>query len=84
MTRPPCKPGYVRLIDGEPVGAIISLVLGVLALVVYWRSRRGTHLKVFTGVGVVMLLCVAFVDFGAVATLVRHHGARYDWDCWTF
>ena len=82
-TRPPCRDGYVRLVDFEPVGAIISLVLAGLALVVYWRSRRGSYLKLITGIGVVVLVCAALVDIGAVANLVHHHGARYD-DCWTF
>jgi uncharacterized membrane protein len=83
-TRPPCEPGYVRLVDLEPVGVILSFVLAGLALVVYWRSRSGSHLKIMTGVSVVVLVCVALFDLGAVATLVHHHGERYDADCWTF
>ena len=82
-TRPPCRPGYVRLVDLEPVGALISLALAALAVAVFWRSRRGAHLKLITGAGVVVFLCVALVDVGAVANLVHHHGARYD-TCWTF
>ena len=31
-TRPPCAPGYVRLVDLEPVGPIIGAVLAGLAL----------------------------------------------------
>jgi hypothetical protein len=82
-TRPPCKPGYVRLVDLEPVGTTVSLVLAGLALVLLWRSRRGSYLKLLTGMSVVVLVCAALVDLGAVANLVHHHGARYD-DCWTF
>ena len=84
VTRPPCEPGYTRIIDLEPVGAFVSLLLAGAALVVFWRSRRGCHLKTLAGVSVVVLLCAAFVDIGAVATLVHHHGARYDSGCWTF
>lgn len=82
-TRPPCAPGYVRLVDLEPVGPIIGAVLAGLALVLYVRSRRGSHLKIMLAVGVVLLLCVAYVDLSAVALLVQHHGAQYD-SCWTF
>jgi hypothetical protein len=82
-TRPPCEPGYVRLVDLEPVGTFISLALAGLALVAYWRSRRGSHLKLMAGVSIVVLVCVALIDLGAVTTIVHHHGARYDAGCWT-
>ena len=82
-TRPPCKPGYVRLVDLEPAAVYIGIALAVLSGVLYWRARRGTYLRTITCIGVVMLLCIAFVDVGAVGNLVRHHGERYD-DCWTF
>ena len=53
-TRPPCAPGYVRLVDLEPVGPIIGGVLAGLALIVYLRSRRGSHLKLMLAVTVVL------------------------------
>ena len=83
-TRPPCEPGYVRLVDLEPVVAFISLALAGLALLVYWRSRRGSHLQLMAGVSIVVLLCVALIDLGAVITVVHRHGTRYDAGCWTF
>ena len=82
-TRPPCRPGYVRLVDFEPFGVTLSLVLAGIAVVVLWRSRRGSHLRLITGAAVVVLVCVALVDIGAAMNLVHHHGARYD-NCWTF
>ncbi|MDQ1511717.1 MAG: hypothetical protein QOG50_3561 [Actinomycetota bacterium] len=83
-TRPPCEPRYVRLLDLEPVGAVISFALAGLSLVVYWRSRRGSHFKLMIGVLVVLLLCVAYVDLVAVVNVVVHYGKRYDDGCWTF
>src|SRR4029079_10449643 len=34
-TRPPCYPGYVRLIDVELLGAIVVLALVTISIVVY-------------------------------------------------
>lgn len=83
-TRPPCKPGYVQLVDFEPFGVALSLVLAGIALVVFWRSRRGSRLKLITGASIVVLVCVGLLDVGAVMNVVHHHGERYDTGCWTF
>ena len=83
-TRPPCDPGYVRLIDFQPVVATLGFALAGLFGLVYWRSRRGSHLRLMTGVLVVMLICVAYVDLVAVANVVTHYGQSSDSDCWTF
>ena len=83
-TRPPCKPGYVQFVDLEPVAVFISVGFAVVALVVYWRSRRGRHLATITAVGIAVLLCAALVAVGAGANVVHHHGERYDSGCWTF
>jgi hypothetical protein len=36
------------------------------------------------GLGIAVLSLAAFVLLGAVASIVHHHGARYDAGCWTF
>jgi hypothetical protein len=83
-TRPPCSAGYVRLIDLEPAVAIVGFALAGLALVVFWRSRHGSHLKLMTAVSAVVLVGAALLCLGAVATLVHHYGQSIDDACWTF
>jgi hypothetical protein len=83
-TRPPCAPGVTRALDLAPGGPFIALGLAAVAGVAFWRSRRGTALMLWFTVGIVVLACAAFLALGAVATLVHHHGARYDTGCWTF
>jgi hypothetical protein len=82
-TRPPCYPGYVRLIDVELLGAIVILALVTISIVVYWRARRGRHFQATIGVAAVLILCLAFANLWIVATLVDNSGAQYD-SCWTF
>ena len=83
-TRPPCRDGYVRLVDLQPLALDVSVVLTLAALVLLWRARRGKHLKLIAAISIVVFLCVGLVDLTAFGTLVDHHGSRYDDTCWTF
>jgi hypothetical protein len=88
-TRPPCPDGYVRLIDGVP---IIAVVCGALTVMLAWRAARTTRWicrrKDVRGATVVLsvLLTLASVlpALIAVASLIQHSNESVDSNCWTF
>lgn len=84
--RRPCYPGYVRLIDLDPVlpvvAAVVAVTSGALLLLVRSRpaKRRGIARRV---AAVVLLVFSVLLVVGAVGSVASDHG-RYDSSCWTF
>jgi hypothetical protein len=88
LTRPPCSPGYVRLIDIEVimpfVAGFFGLVAGGLLLII--RSLKRQQRPVGLWVAVVAMSLVPPTAVLAVAGVVTNtdNGAQYDSSCWTF
>ena len=84
QTRPPCPPGYVRLIDLAGVLPLIAgagILVGVVSLGLARSPRSHRTLAVLVWLSAALAL---FIAFEAVALIIAHRGARYDGTCWTF
>lgn len=83
LTRPPCEPNYVRLIDIELVAPVASGLLLIVSVIMVAVGRApGTHRVLFVA-ATVMVLLTGYLMFGAVLTIKSHQGP-YDLGCWTF
>lgn len=84
--RPPCYPGYVRLIDLPGVLPEVSGFVGLVSVTGFLVKRkrawkgRGTFAVVVAGVMLVLALVLAVGGIGAVAS----DQGPYDNSCWTF
>jgi len=83
-TRPPCPPGYVRLVDlsrlsVEVPGAVV-VTAGCLWL---WSRRPGPHLPAAV-VAVLLVGLVLLVDVSVALLLGDQWGSQFDPTCWTF
>jgi hypothetical protein len=88
LTRPPCPPRYVRLVDIEAVLPVAAAILGLLAggLLLIVRSLRRQQRPVGLWVVVVAVSLLPPTGLLAVAGVVTNtdNGAQYDSGCWTF
>lgn len=87
-TRPPCLPGYVRLLDlGVPLafgGGVIALVPAVAFLVGARRVDRAGSAQLLRA-GSVFCLAFALLLAGLLVNeLLTVNTQPYDYGCWTF
>jgi len=83
-TRPPCPPGYVRLVDLSWLGVALPAALGVVAVSLrLWIRRPGPHL-VAAGVAALLVGLVGLACVGVAVVLHEQWGSQYDTGCWTF
>jgi len=82
--RPPCPPGYVRLVDfGElvPVVAGAGVLASAAALLLVRRRVLYRTLCVLTCASTAVALLVVAAN---AASVISNLGAQFDGGCWTF
>ena len=85
--RPPCYPGYVRLVDLAPALPFVSGFVAAASVPLFVRGRkaqprRAARISSLAAAALLLLLAVASV-VGGTASLLSDHGT-YDRGCWTF
>ena len=82
-TRPSCPPGYVRLLDLDPVARLISGMLAVVSVVVLLASLRYGRRRLLTTIALVLLVLALAGSTLSTMALVYDH-SRSSSNCWTF
>ena len=82
--RPPCPPGYVRLIDLQPAWPVVASLVAAASLAIMVVScRRGNH-PARAILSLAAVVVAAILLFGAAHDIALYGGTAYDPNCWTF
>jgi len=82
-TRPPCPPGYVRLVDLDPAARVMSGMLVLVSVGVLLSSLRYRRVRALAVLGLVLfVLALADSAMATVALVYDHSGSASN--CWTF
>lgn len=87
LTRPPCPPGYARLLDVAPltiVWAVLTALPSFGLLVGAFRIRAGSRTWPLRGAAIVLLLLALPLSLLIGLELATVTGQEYDPGCWTF
>jgi hypothetical protein len=83
LTRPPCPPNYVRLIDFELAAPVVTGLLLLLSLFMLARARGSGPPRVLLGTATLVVALTGYLLYGSVLAIEAHQ-APYDLGCWTF